>query len=107
MSRLWLNYLVKSWKWCEPIVTWVCRVKSGARGRGIQYSAIDVHESSLSGKYRILQEYFVRNACVLFENLSSSLRELMEFLRVLYGIPKIVMVKFLILVLFQGVRYHM
>ena len=62
----------------------------------------------LSGKCSIWKQCLVRNAsCVLFENLSSSLRELMEFLKVLYGISTIVMMKFLILVLFQAVRYHM
>ena len=55
-------------KWCEPIVTWVCRVKSGANGQRTQYSDLDIDESSLCGKYCILKAYFVRNSpCVLSE----------------------------------------
>ena len=58
--------------WCEAIVTWVCKVKSGTHGRRILYSTLDVDESTLTGKYSVLQEYFVRGApCVLAENLST------------------------------------
>ena len=58
--------------WCEPIVTWICKVKCGVHGRRILYDTLDVDESTLTGKYSILQEYFVRGApCVLAENLST------------------------------------
>ena len=56
----------------EPIVTWICKVKSGVHGQRIQYSDLEIDGASLSGKYTILQEFFVRGApCVLAENFST------------------------------------
>ena len=57
---------------CEPVVTWVCGIKYGVHGRKIQYSTMDVDESSLTGKFGVLKKFFVRGApCVLAENVST------------------------------------
>ena len=58
----------------EPIVHWICPVRSGKVGRKVIYSDLEVDESLLTGKYRTLSRYFVRGAkCVLSENLCTSL----------------------------------
>ena len=59
-------------KWCEPIVTWICKVKSGSVGRRTLYSPLNVDEECLPGKWSVSQQFFVRNApCVITENLST------------------------------------
>ena len=59
-------------KYNEPILTWVCPVRSGGRGRSIKYDPLDVDEETLTGKYAVLNKYFVRGApCVLSENLAT------------------------------------
>ena len=56
----------------EPILTWVCPVKSGGRGSNIVYSPLDVDEATICGKYSVLKKYFVRGApCVLSDNLAT------------------------------------
>ena len=56
----------------EPIVTWLCQVRSGVCGRRTRYAPLDINDSMLDDKYSVLQKFFVRGApCVLSENLSS------------------------------------
>ena len=59
-------------KWCEPIIVWICKVQSGVDGRRALFSPLNVDQDSLTGKYSVLQQFFVRNAaCVLTENFST------------------------------------
>ena len=59
-------------KFNEPILTWICPVKTGGRGRNITYGPLDVDENTLTGKYAVLHKFFVRGApCVLSDNLAT------------------------------------
>ena len=44
----------------EPILTWVCPVKSGDRESDITYGPLDVDEATVCGKYSVLKKYFGR-----------------------------------------------
>ena len=76
-ERLAINKAqVKRFGWFknEPILHWVCPVRSGKVGRNPIYSNLDVDSSLLTGKYSHLSCFFVRGAkCVLSENLCTSL----------------------------------
>ena len=67
---------VKRFGWFrnEPIVHWVCPVRSEKVGREWVYKDLDIDTSFLTGKFRNLSCYFVRGAkCVLSENLCTTL----------------------------------
>ena len=63
-----------AWSKNEPIIHWVCPVRSGKVDREVIYSDLGVDSSLLCGKYTKLACYFVRGArCVLSENLCTAL----------------------------------
>ena len=67
---------VKRFGWFrnEPIVHWVCPVRSGKVGREWVYKDLDIGISLLTGKFSHLSCYFVRGAkYVLSENLCTTL----------------------------------
>ena len=67
---------VKRFGWVrnEPVLCWICPVRSGKVGRDYTYTNLEVDPSLLVGKYSYLCCYFVRGAkCVLSENLCTSL----------------------------------
>ena len=62
------------WSKNEPILRWICPVRSGKVGKRIVYSDIKIDSTLLSGKYMNLSTHFVRGArCVLSENLCTTL----------------------------------
>ena len=67
---------IKRFGWVrnEPVLRWICPVRSGKVGRDSVYANLEVDTSLLKGKYSYLCCFFVRGAkCVLSENLCTSL----------------------------------